>query len=93
MEATVFQLQPTTSHKSFYGKATVITETNGGKTVSKLKSYETIVAEYHHEEKKVIINGWYSATTNRHINAFLNYYGFSQVSKKDIKDCPMILNK
>ena len=66
-------LKPTDSHKSFYGKAIAIEHDNG---VVELKSYDTIVAK--------IVDGkfyrlWndYSATTMRHINAFIDKYGIS----------------
>ena len=52
-----FKLEPINGEKSFYGKATVITANN----VSKLKSYETIVAVYNHETNEMRVNGWYPA--------------------------------
>ena len=75
-----FKLEPTSGQKSFYGKATVITTNN----VSKLQSYETIVAVYNHETNEMRVNGWYSNTTARHINAFLKLYGFGTCSKKEL---------
>lgn len=67
--------------KSFYGKAVAIRE--GKKT--RLKSYNTIVAEYDHDTNKVKVFGWYSATTARHINAFLDHFGFETMTKKDME--------
>lgn len=75
-----YKLIPTTSHKSFYGKAIVLDD---GKT-AKLQSYNTIVAEYSHETKQLTINGWYSVTTARHVNAFLNHFGFPSMSKAEM---------
>jgi len=69
------------SRKSFYGKALMITENN----VTKLKSYNTIVAEYDHNSNKMTVNGWYSSTTARHINAFLNHFGFNTCTKKELE--------
>lgn len=68
--------------ESFYGKAKVIT------TPSKvqLKSYDTIVAEIDRETNMLTINGWYSSTTARHINAFLHRYGYDDLSKKEMQD-------
>ena len=70
------------NRKSFYNKAKLITDGN----VTKLKSYETIVASYNHETKEMTVNGWYSATTARHINAFLDKYGFDTCTKADLID-------
>ena len=62
-----YRLKPYDSHKSFYGKAVVI-ETNG---YAMLKSYETIVAYI--DKAGSFHRTWdgYSATTMRHINAFI----------------------
>lgn len=77
-----FELTPINGRKSFYGKARVIEE-NG---ISKLLSYDTFVAEFNHAENKMKVNGKYSNTTNTHINAFLNYYGFDSCSKKELEN-------
>tara|TARA_R110002167_G_scaffold21266_1_gene77451 strand:- start:729 stop:992 length:264 start_codon:yes stop_codon:yes gene_type:complete len=68
--------------KSFYGKALAIRE---GETTS-LKSYNTKVAEYNHKTNKMTVNGWYSATTARHINAFLVLFGFDTCNKKQLEN-------
>ena len=73
-----FTLKPTDSRKSFYNKAIVLKKDN----ISYLKSYETIVAEYNHETNEINVYNWYSATAARHINAFLNYFGFESMTKK-----------
>lgn len=67
----VFELIPTNGRKSFGGKAKVMVE-NG---VAKLLSYTTIVAEIDLETKEYKQNGFYSPTTNIHINAFKQFYG------------------
>lgn len=56
---------------SFYGKALVI------KTDEKLilQSYETQVAEYDFATQTLKVNGNYSKTTTRHINAFKTKLG------------------
>lgn len=78
-EERIFQLSPNDSHKSFYGKAWVKECTNGEKL---LQSYNTIVcmidAQGHF---KRLWHGW-SATTQRHINAFLAFYGLQNLSGK-----------
>ena len=82
----VFELTPTNGRKSFYGKCKVIESNSEDATVSKLLSYDTVVAEYYHKDKRVVVHGWYSATTAQHINAFLKYYGFGQCSKKEMEN-------
>lgn len=77
-----FELTPINSRKSFYGKAKVKTENN----ISQLISYSTVVAEYNHETNKMTVNGWYSATTANHINAFLDFYGFDTCTKKELEN-------
>ena len=75
-----FELEPNNGRKSFYGKAIVIIENN----VAKLKSYDTIVCEYDMNNNKMLVFGWYSNTTAKHISAFLNYYGFDTCTKKEL---------
>jgi len=69
------------NQKSFYGKAKMIKESN----TTLLKSYNTIVAKYHHNTDEVEVLGWYSATTARHINTFLNHFGFGKMTKKEME--------
>jgi len=77
----IFTLNPVNNRKSFYGKCQVIEE-NG---IAQLKSYETIVAEYDTNNKKMTVNGYYSPTTATHINAFLDYYGFKTCTKIELE--------
>lgn len=77
----VTELKPSLdSRKSFYGKALLL---DCGEVI-KLQSYETIVAEYNTKDNTIKVNGWYSATTARHINEFLHMYGFNTMSKKEM---------
>ena len=74
------ELEPRyTNVKSFYGKAKILEE-NG---VTKLLSYSTIVAEI--RNGKPHINGWYSATTTRHIKEFLQQMGFEAGTKAQLE--------
>ena len=66
--------------KSFYGKAKIINK--DGKHY--LKSYNTLVAEYDPADKKMKIYDYYSHTTGRHINAFLNHFGYPTMTKSEI---------
>ena len=68
-----FELKPNTSRKSFYGKAEVIERDNGD---IELRSYNTIVARIRNGNFERLWSG-YSATTMRHVNAFLDYFGIS----------------
>ena len=72
--------------KSFYKKANVYRDSKGNIL---LISYTTIVAKVTDKiltgEKKLIIHGWYSATTARHINEFAQQYGFNKRSKKEME--------
>ena len=80
---SVVNLEPS-NRKSFYGKAKAITK--GAPSVRKtyLQSFDTIVAEYNPKSKKMKIYDWYSSTTARHINAFLDYFGYPNMSKREI---------
>ena len=55
-------------------------------------SYSTIVAVITDgiatEDGKptVKVNGWYSATTARHINEFLQQHGFDAMTKKEMNE-------
>lgn len=77
MERT-YNLQPNDSHKSFYGKATVV-ETDDGIF---LVSYRTIVCGIDNSRKFYRFWPGYSATTMRHINAFLAAYWMPGGGKK-----------
>lgn len=68
-----FELKPTDNRKSFYGKAEVITKENGD---IELKSYNTIVARIRNGNFERLWAG-YSATTMRHVNAFIDTFGVS----------------
>lgn len=66
------------TRKSFYGKATVITEND---TIT-LISYSTKVAEI--KDGKAKIFGTYSPTTLRHIKDFLYQNNFSIGTKSEL---------
>ena len=67
------------SRASFYKKAKIIKYNNA----LYLQSYSTIVAKIDNGE--VVVNGWYSTTTARHINEFLQQNGFEKMSKKEME--------
>lgn len=47
-----------------------------------LQSYATVVAFINKKTKKPYIRGYYSRTTSRHVNRFLNEYGYPSVYRK-----------
>ncbi len=75
------KLIPTRIQKSFYGKAKMETINN----ITRLVSYNTEVAIYNHETNEMVVNGYYSQTTARHINEFLEYFGFERCTKKQLE--------
>lgn len=60
--------------KSFYGKARISEKDNGEKV---LTSYNTEVCKITAAGSFVRLWGGYSATTMRHINSFLSFYGLN----------------
>ena len=61
----------------------------GGETYSDLVSYGKRVAWYNHTENYVEVMGYFSPTTTRHINLFLDFYGYDKmkaIELKQIKD-------
>lgn len=79
----VFELTPINGRKSFNGKCKVL-ESNTG--ISKLISYETEVAMYDQNTNKMTVYSRNSQTTQNHINAFLNFYGFETCNKKELEN-------
>ena len=55
-----------------------------GDHYSDLISYGLRVASYNHKTNEISINGYYSLTTGKHINLFLEFYGFEAMTKKEI---------
>jgi hypothetical protein len=78
-----YKLEPRNNQKSFYGKA-IVTESD----YISLKSYETIVCYIHLGEFRRTWNG-YSATTMKHINTFIDAYGYSGGGKAWWENLPV----
>ena len=85
----LYELKPQfDSAKSFYHKANIYRNDKGSIF---LMSYSTIVAEIKDAtvtdtgKKQAIVYGWYSMTTSRHINEFLQQNGFNKMSKKEME--------
>ena len=70
----VYDLIPTDSRKSLYGKARVIEKDNGEKV---LKSYKTEVCKIKSNGEFVRLWGGYSATTMRHVNTFVQLFNIA----------------
>lgn len=69
-------------HYGYYNKALMYQNENNLKNYI-LVSYNTIVAEINGSE--FIVYGYYSQTTARHINIFLNWFGLKGMSKKEME--------
>lgn len=77
------------NHKTFYLNKSPKHHVNeyvnhDGDHYSDLVSYETRVASYNHLTNEMSVYGWYSQTTAKHINAFLEFYGFEQCNKQQM---------
>ena len=81
MQFKIIELVPASRQKSFNHRAHILQDTTGN---LQLMSYETIVASFNPQTKefKKLWNG-YSATTQKHINAFCDYCGIRGYSKKE----------
>ena len=55
-----------------------------GEHYSDLVSYTTRVASYNHLTNEMSVYGYYSQTTGKHLNAFLEFYGFEKKKKKEL---------
>lgn len=78
-------------HKTFYINKTANNHVNeytneDGEHYSDLISYTTRVASYNHKTNEMSVYGWFSATTAKHISAFLAYYGFDTCTKKELEN-------
>ena len=69
-----YELNPTNSQKSFYGKAIVGIDSTGTKI---LYSYGTKVCSIDNNGTFHRHWGGYSATTMKHINSFIDTYGIN----------------
>ena len=74
------EMRPIDGRKSFYGKARALYHEASRSWM--LMSYDTIVAMYY-TESHLFIRRWngYSATTMRHVNAFLAFLGYDPRNK------------
>lgn len=77
---SAYSLRPVfDSVKSFYNKATVDTKADGTET---LYSYNTKVAQI--KNGKLSLFGYYSQTTARHVNEFLQQNGLNRLTKSEM---------
>lgn len=72
----------TKNFNGYYNKALMYQNKSNLKNYV-LISYNTIVAEINGGE--FVIYGYYSQTTARHINEFLDWFGLKRMSKKEIE--------
>lgn len=78
-----FKLNPIDGRKTLLNHHVNIYKSDGV-VYSDLVSYTTRVASYNHSTNEIRIYSCQSNTTARHINAFLDFYGFETRSKKEI---------
>ena len=57
-----------------------------GHMISDLISYTTHVARYNHQTNEMKGYGWFSQTTAKHINSFLEFYGFNKCTKQKLQN-------
>lgn len=83
---TVYELPATDGRKSNYGKAVVVSTPEG----LYLRSYDTIVCGYHRDTGS-FHRYWsgYSATTQKHINCFLDHLSLHRMGKKEWELMPV----
>ena len=55
-----------------------------GDHYSDLISYTTRVASYNHKTNKISIYNTQSQTTVKHVNSFLEFYGFDKLTKQEM---------
>lgn len=79
----IYELPCMDRRKSFYGKAHVLEHENG---TLELLSYDTIVCKIAPDGNFYKLWDGYSATTMRHINSFLSFFGFSGYGGKAFWD-------
>ena len=85
MEHRTFKLNPIDGRKSLNNHHVNEYTNSDGDTYSDLISYTTRVASYSHKDNSISIYNCQSAATRRHINAFLSFYGFDIMSKKEME--------
>jgi hypothetical protein len=66
----------------FYGKAKMYNSDG----IIRLSSYDTHVATFDSIQNKMYVYGYYSQTTAKHINAFLEYFGFDKCNKQQLNN-------
>ena len=76
-------------HKTFYLNKSAKNHVNeyvnsDGDHYSDLVSYEKRVASYNHITNEMSVYGWFSGTTAKHINSFLEFYGFDKCTKQQM---------
>lgn len=82
----MFELKPIDSRKSFYWKCHVNNYETDWHNIFDLVSYTTRVASYDATTKEMSVYWWHSMTTARHINAFLDHFGYDTVDKDTMQN-------
>lgn len=82
----VFKLSPTDGRKSLNNHHVNEYTNNSLDHYSDLISYGTRVASYNHKTNEMSVYGYFSRTTARHINHFLEFYGFDKCNKQQLEN-------
>lgn len=85
MKTTITELVPTSSRKSFYGKAKLV---DTGKTRF-LRSYDTIAASVDQKGNVHRHTDWRSATTNAHVKSFMETCMDKPIATKAFWELPV----
>ena len=84
----VEKLKPIHTHqRSFYNRAFVKYYKNG---LIVLQSYSTNVASINPTHEYAHVYGWYSVTTAKHINEFLQQHSLDKMSKREMILCAQL---
>ena len=81
-----FKLTPTDNRKTLSNQHVNEYKNNNNEVVSDLISYTTKVASYNHIKNEMDVFGYYSKTTARQINHFLEFYGFDKCNKQQLEN-------
>lgn len=93
---TVYEVTPLSHQKSFYGKAWEYPIGGGWELISYCTKVARIVldedARFDEDDSKLVrLWGSYSATTMKHINAWLQWHGMKPINKKQWMEMEVVV--
>lgn len=81
-----FKLTPIDGRKTLNNHHVNQYTNDGGETYSDLISYTTRVASYNHKDNTMSVYICPTKSTARHINAFLDFYGFDTCTINELRN-------